>query len=104
MLIEYLCPSKGWVFPFAFTVALISLVSLWITGFLFVYTRINRRYLGGFMCILYGVIVNIAVNVAISHYLALPGGDISDFIVAASSVFAGAVLAVVGYLKRPVKG
>jgi transcriptional regulator with XRE-family HTH domain len=103
MLIEYLCPAKGWVFPFGLVVVLISLVSLWITVYLFVYTRINRWYLSGFACILYGGIVNIAVTAATTYYLALPGGDISNFVAAASSVFLGAVLAVVGYLKRPAK-
>ncbi len=100
MLIEQLCPAKNWVFPFGFSIALLSLVFLWISVPFFVYTRINRWYLGGYVLILYGVVANVVINTMTDRFLQEPAGDLSTPIVAACCAFTAASFAIIGSIKK----
>ncbi len=102
VLIEYLCPAKNWVFPFGFSVALLSLTFLWISVPFFVYTRINRWYLGCYVLILYGVVANVMINTMTDRFLKEPTGDLSTSIIAACCAFTAAAFAVIGSLKKKI--
>jgi transcriptional regulator with XRE-family HTH domain len=100
MLIEYLCPAKNWVFPFGFSVALLSLSFLWISVPFFIYTRINRWYLGCYVLILFGVVANVTINTMTDRFLLEPAGDISAPIIAACCAFTAASFAIIGSIKK----
>lgn len=97
LLIEHLCPIKNWVIPFALPIVVISLVSLWISVILFVYTKIGRLYLTAFMFILFGVIVSPIINTFTSSYLNSHDENISVPIVAISSGFVAIVLFIIAF-------
>lgn len=82
MLIEYLCPVKNWVFPFAMPIVIMSLVCMWATVLLFLYTRLNRAYLTAFSLLLLGVVLNLSINSFIQDYLNTSDSNVSNQIVA----------------------
>jgi transcriptional regulator with XRE-family HTH domain len=98
-LIEYLCPIKGWVIPFALPMVVISLIGLWISVILFSYTRINRLYLVSFELILFGVVLNIIINSFVSNYLN-SYDNLSNFIVELSCGFLAVVLFVYAAIRK----
>jgi transcriptional regulator with XRE-family HTH domain len=100
MLIEYLCPAKNWVIPFALPITISAVASLWVAVLLFAYTKINRLYVTSLILILYGVIMNISINTFVSHYLKTSPDNISNVIIAISSGFAAIVLAVIAFLHK----
>lgn len=69
LLIEHLCPAKGWVFPLALPIVVISLISLWISAILFIYTKFNRYFLVSFEIVLFGFIVDLGVDIIVNRYL-----------------------------------
>ena len=101
-LIEALCPTKNWVLPLAAPIVVISLISLWVTVILFVYTKINRYYLMSFIFILFGVVVNLIINHLVSSYLNSATGNISNIITAISCAFVAFVMVFIGFNKRKV--
>lgn len=102
LLVEHLCPIKDWAFSLALPIVIISLVSLWITVILFVYTRFNRFYLISLVLFVYGIIVNPITNGIISRYLG-KSNVLSTMINALSLVFAAIVLAIIGYSRKKAK-
>lgn len=100
LLIEYLCPNKNWVIPFAVPIMITSLLSLWVSVVLFAYTKINRAYLISLMFILYGIIANLIINHFVQNYLAVTYENISTPIIAITSGFVAVVLAIITFLKQ----
>jgi Predicted transcriptional regulators len=105
MLIEHLCPAKGWVFPFAFSITAVSLAGLWLTAILFACKRIRHSgwFRASIVTFVFGNIVNLSINGIVRYYLSTPA-NISAPVVAFSCAFSAVVLAIIGNLKRPAKG
>lgn len=99
-LVEYLCPVKGWVIPLAIPIAGISLIASFIAITLFLYTKINRYYIGAINCILFGVIVNLSINNIVYNYVKQKGNNISVVITAISFTFAAFLLFIIGHVKK----
>ena len=100
LLIEYLCPIKNWVIPFAFPIVIVTVASLWVSVFLFEYTKIKRLYLISLMLLLYGILDNLSINSFVSNYLNLSKDNISPHITAISCGFAAIVLTVIALFKQ----
>jgi transcriptional regulator with XRE-family HTH domain len=103
MLIEHLCPVKNWVFTMALPIVAVSLISLWLSVLLFVYTRIKRFYLVSFVLILFGVVLNFLINGIVSRYISVPVNNISVPINAISFAFLAAAVVIIGSVKDKAK-
>jgi transcriptional regulator with XRE-family HTH domain len=102
MLIEYLCPVKNWVFPFAVPIVMMSLAGMWVTLLLFLYTRVNRAYLAGFSCLLLGVVLNLSIHSFVQNYLKSSDKDISNQIVAICFGFLAVGIFLTASIKKRV--
>jgi hypothetical protein len=100
LLIEHLCPAKNWVFPFALSVVGVSLISLWVSVLLFVYTRISRWFRASIVTFLFGFIVNLSINAIVVSYFPIADRNISVPIVAILTAFIAVVLGIIGNLKK----
>jgi len=103
LLIEYLCPLKKWVIPFALPILIISLISLWISILLFIYTKIRRLYLVSFEFFFWGVIDNLIIQFFVNNYLMLSPSaqeNLPNIIVAVSCGFISFILLTVAVLKK----
>lgn len=103
-LVEYLCPVKNWAIPFALPIVVISILSLWVSMILFVYTKILRLYLISFEIFLFGVIVNLSINAFVSNYLNSPKNNISTPIIAISCGFLAVIFLIMAILKSKETG
>jgi transcriptional regulator with XRE-family HTH domain len=99
-LIEYLCPVKNWVLPFAIPIVGMSLVCMWAAVLISIYTKINKTYLISFLFILFGIALNLSVNFFVISYLNSSDNDISNYIVAISCGFIAAILFITAYIKN----
>lgn len=98
-LIEYLCPVKGWVIPFALPMTLMSLCGLWVAVLLFSFTKINRLYLASFCFLLFGVVLNLLISSFVCNYLK-SGDSLSNIIVSLSCGLIAIVLFTFAVLKK----
>lgn len=71
LLIEYLCPEKNWVIPFALPLTIISLVSLWIFILLLTFAKMRLIKLITLALVLFGVVDNLVIHQFVGHYLKL---------------------------------
>lgn len=99
-LVERLSPAKGWVIPLALPIVLVSIVSLLVIIYLFIYKKINTLYVLAITTFLFGVIVNIAVKSIVDSFLGIQHDDISAVITALSCAFVSVLLVIYGYLKK----
>lgn len=100
LLIEHLCPSKGWVFPLALPIVVISLISLWISAILFIYTKFNRYFLVSFEIVLFGVIVDLGVDIIVNHYLGKNLISIINLLKPAVFIAIAIIVAIVGKVQK----
>ncbi len=99
-LIEYLCPVKGWVLPFAAPIAVMSLVCLWLTILMFTLTNIDRVYLIAFTFILIGMVLNLGINAFVNSYLKSASDNISNQITAIVCGFIGIMIFLYVLIKK----
>jgi len=100
-LVEYLCPVKGWVIPLAMPIVVLSVIPMLIIAVLWIYTKINRFYLGALASLLFGVVVNLGTNAIVQNVLNENGRrNISVPITAASFVLLTIVLVFLGWKRR----
>ncbi len=99
MLIEFLCPVKGWVFPIALPITGISLICLWTAVFLLNYTKINKIYVLSFLFILFGVFLSLWINSFLMHVLKSSNDNIPHYIVAVSCGFIAVLLFLITFIR-----
>lgn len=100
-LIDYLVPKHNLVFPFAFPIVAISIVSIWLCVLLFTYTRIKRLYLISLSFIVIGVIDNLLLNNFVQSYFNhLSNENISVPITALSFGFIAIILFIIALRKN----
>ena len=68
-LLERLVPIKNWFYSIGLNVALISIVSIWITFVVFKYVKISIWFKSAITVFLFGVIVSTATNYYVNVYL-----------------------------------
>ena len=100
LLVEYLCPVKGWVIPMAIPIIGISLIVSFIAITLLLYTKINRYYNVAIDCILFGVIVNLTVNSIVYNFVKEKENNISAVITAMCFAFIALLIFIIGYSKK----
>lgn len=99
MLIEYLCPVKGWVLPMALPITGMSLICLWAAVFLLNYTKINKIYVLSFLFILFGVVLSLWINSFLMNYLKTSNNNITNYIVAVSCGFISVLLFLIKFVR-----
>lgn len=107
LLVEFLCPAKNWVIPFALPIAAISLASLWATVLLFPRFGGKRLSFLAFVLFLFGVVDNVAIHSFVNRYLALPGTaaqNLPTFLVAASCGVTAVILLCFAAWRREKRG
>ena len=107
LLIEWLCPAKNWVFPFALPIAVIALASLWVAVLLL--RRAKGRVLSyiAFVLFLFGTVDNVIIHKFVAHYLSLPDTALQilpTVIVAASCGVAALILLCFAVLRGKKRG
>ena len=107
LLIEFLCPAKNWVVPFALPIAAISLVSLWAVVLLFPHFEGKKLFFSALVLFLFGVVDNVIIHNFVNRYLSLPGTaeqNLPTFIVSASCGFAAIILLCFAVSRRKKSG
>lgn len=102
MLIEFLCPVKGWVFPIALPITGMSLICLWAAVFLLNYTKINKIYVLSFLFIVFGVFLSLWINSFLMNYLKTSNDNIANYIVAVSCGFIAVLLFFITFVRERV--
>lgn len=102
MLIEFLCPVKGWVFPIALPITGMSLICLWAAVFLLNYTKINKIYVLSFSFIVFGVFLSLWINSFLMNYLNTSNDNIVNYIVAVSCGFIAVLLFLITFVRNRI--
>lgn len=102
MLIEFLCPVKGWVFPIALPITGMSLICLWAAVFLLNYTKINKIYVLSISFILFGVFLSLWINSFLMNYLNTSNDNIVNYIVAVSCGFIAVLLFLITFVRNRI--
>jgi hypothetical protein len=99
-LIQYLVSEKGWFFPLALPIAILSLGALAISLLVFNNLR-NKLYSSAVTVFLFGVVVNFGVGKIISSFLnGTNADDIPRIMTISASAIAAIILVVIGYMKN----
>ncbi len=102
MLIEFLCPVKGWVFPIALPITGMSLICLWTAVFLLNYTKINKIYVLSASFIVFGVFLSLWINSFLMNYLNTSNDNIVNYIVAVSCGFIAVLLFLITFVRNRI--
>ncbi len=102
MLIEFLCPVKGWVFPIALPITGMSLICLWAAVFLLNYTKINKIYVLSASFIVFGVFLSLWINSFLMNYLNTSNDNIVNYIVAVSCGFIAVLLFLITFVRNRI--
>lgn len=103
LLVEYLCPVKNWVLPFALPITLISLVILWIFILLKTFIKMRVTVLIALALIMFGVLGNLIIQHFVGSYLNLsPAGQgPASAIVAVSCGFTAVCILIITKKRKP---
>lgn len=91
-LIQYFAPVKGWVIPLALPIAILSILALGISLFIWFYIKINKFYSAAIIVLLFGVAYEIGIQKIIESFIGKSGANGSSMII---TVLSSIVIAVI---------
>ncbi len=107
LLIEWLCPAKNWVFPFALPIVAVALASLWAAVLLFGRLKGKPLFYVAFVLFLFGTVDSVVIHNFVDSYFPIPetlGRDLPTVIVAASCGLAAVLLLCFAVSRRKKSG
>ncbi len=100
LLIQNLAAQKGWLLPLALPIAILSLVAFGISLAAFTAFKSNKLYAAAVTVFLFGVVVNLGVDVIVSRFINDGNlADTSKILTTIGSAITALILMIAGYIK-----